>query len=517
MARCFRSALWLLACVSACAPRSVRTPTATQTSEPQPGPLLTAQAESNGKLLPPSAAVATQRQGLRALHYTFGLDAKLSTLSARLCFEGGAPAQLVCGAAKSTDLLHDPVLELANGQTRTLQREQHLIKLDDVAANSCIDYRIDVSAALENDSLMLAYPGEQSLLVGVELFLWRPAKRPPNLTTTVRFVLPEGMQVSTPWPEQAGEYALDESAFAFTGHLVFGQFAREQVAVPGSKLDVVVMNGFAEPTRSLIDPWLATSAAAVSQPMGTFPAVHVQVIVVPTSPSTFPIHFGHTGRSGGGSIVLFMPTDMDAKAFREDWIAVHEFSHLLHPFVQRGDAWLSEGLATYLQEVLRVRAGLLPEQQAWRRLYEGAQLGRATDQSLAQETHRMAFAGNYQRVYWAGAAIALMADVELRRKTAGKVSLDTVLTKLVHDRVGTWQGLTAAELLRAMDERAGVAVFQDIAGRYLSGGRLPDLSALYEQLGLLDGSGALVDRKIAPLSWVRDAIMAGAVAARLPD
>ena len=55
--------------------------------------------------------------------------------------------------------------------------------------------------------------------------------------------------------------------------------------------------------------------------------------------------------------MLFMPTDMDLAQFRADWIAVHEISHLLHPFVRRGDAWLSTGdlfrqshqLASYLQ------------------------------------------------------------------------------------------------------------------------------------------------------------------------
>jgi hypothetical protein len=316
------------------------------------------------------------------------------------------------------------------------------------------------------------------------------------------------MQVSAPWPEQAGSYRLDESAFAFTGHLVFGRFAQQRVEVPGGALDLIVMDGFEEPTRSLIAPWLASAGVMVAQPGGAFPAPHAQVIVVPTSPSTFPIHFGHTGRSGGGSIVLFMPTDMDREQFRSDWIAVHEFSHLLHPFVQRGDAWLSEGLATYLQEVLRVRAGMLPPEQAWRRLYEGALLGRETEQSLAQETRMMAYAGNYQRVYWAGAAIALMADVELRRKTDGKASLDAVLAGLTRDHVGALRGLSAGELLREMDARAGVPVFQDIASRYLAGGRLPDLSALYRELGLLDASDRLGSPRAAPLAWVRDAIMA---------
>jgi hypothetical protein len=493
------ASLWLWAGMTACA----AVPAGASTGLSARG---TPAVTSTTTAAPASAIQAAPR----ALHYTFSLDVAFKSLSARLCFAGAAPPLLVCGMPKSANLMRDPrvVFERGTELVRPLARERDQIRLDGLAADSCIAFEIDVQAALENDSLMLAYPGEHSLLVGAELFLWRPAKRAADLAVSARFELPEGMQVSAPWPEQAGSYRLDESAFAFTGHLVFGHFARQPVAVPGGALDLIVMDGFDEPARSLIAPWLASAGVMVAQPSGAFPAPHAQVIVVPTSPSTFPIHFGHTGRSGGGSIVLFMPTDMDREQFRSDWIAVHEFSHLLHPFVQRGDAWLSEGLATYLQEVLRVRAGMLPPEQAWRRLYEGALLGRETEQSLAQETRMMAYAGNYQRVYWAGAAIALMADVELRRKTDGKASLDAVLAGLTRDHVGALRGLSAGELLREMDARAGMPVFQDIASRYLAGGRLPDLSALYRELGLLDASDRLGSPRAAPLAWVRDAIMA---------
>ncbi|HEY2734444.1 MAG TPA: hypothetical protein VGI70_10695 [Polyangiales bacterium] len=465
-------------------------------------------AGSRARTSPPLTA-ATRSRGL---DYTFGLDAAFQLLSVRLCFEGDAPMTLVSGAPRSADLLRDPRVVREHGKliSRPLRRDGVRISLAGLAANSCIAYSVDVRAALENDSLMLAYPGEHSLLVGSELFLWRPSRRPNDLRVRARFELPEGIAVSTPWREHDHDYELDESAFAFSGHLVFGQFGRFELPVIGGVLDVITMEGFEKRTLSAIAPWLASAAQMVSQPGGAFPIAHLQVIVVPTSPSIFPIHFGHTGRSGGGSIVLFTPTDMDADQFRADWIAVHEFSHLLHPFVQRGDAWLSEGLATYLQEVLRVRAGALPEADAWRRLFEGAKLGRDADDGLAEETRRMAHAGNYQRVYWAGAAIALMADVEMRRRSEGRVSLDRVLAALTRDRVGAMRGVSADELVRAIDERAGMDVFQEIAARYLSApnARLPDLSALYRELGLLDDGDALAPPHAAPLAWVRAAIMA---------
>jgi hypothetical protein len=483
---------WLCVCLSACAPLS---------------------------RVPRAAAAQTQpKSALRALHYTFSIDTALTRLSAQLCFEGSAPPRLVHGTATAVAFVRAPRLisEPGHARVRPLTLQRGHIELDGLAADSCIAYDVDVRAALEHDSLLLAYSGEQALLASAELFLWRPVHRPAGLVASVRFVLPAGVSVSTPWPERGGAYALDESAFACRGHLVFGHFVRESVEVPGTTLDAIVLDGFPEPARGLISAWLATAGAVASSPSGTFPVQHAQVIVVPTSPSHFPIHFGYTGRSGGASIVLFMPTDMDLDQFRADWIAIHEFSHLLHPFVERDDAWLSEGLATYLQEVLRVRAGLLPQEQAWRRLYEGAARGRETDHSLADETRIMRVAGNYERVYWAGAAIALMADVELRRRTAGNATLDTVLAALTRGPRFN-RSVSARELLHMMDEIAGVPVFEATARRYLEGGGLPDLTELYRVLGLVNGSGVLGMQDDAPLAWIRDAIMAKReIALRLP-
>jgi hypothetical protein len=302
-------------------------------------------------------------------------------------------------------------------------------------------------------------------------------------------------------------YQLDESAFAFTGHVVLGNMEAYSLTLPGSRMRIAVMPGFPEETARLIGPWLTRAGQAASLPGGRFPVPEAQVVVVPTSPSPFPIFFGHTGRSGGASIVLFMPTDTDSERLAQDWIAVHEFSHLWHPFIRRQDAWLSEGIATYWQEVLRARAGLISHEQVWQRLYEGAELGRDASASLTEETRRMPYAHNYQIVYWAGAAIALMLDVELREKSAGRLSLDVILSRLREQPEWYARARSAHELLQAFDRLAGSPVCAALASRHMHG-ELPQLRALFEQLGVAPGADAPT-RTAAPLGWVRDAILAG--------
>lgn len=456
---------------------------------------------------PPPAAAALEPL-LRGLRYTVTVPADLKRLHVQLCFDGAPPPRLVYGTQSAAPFLRDVHAVDASA----LPVHDGYIELPGLAADGCIAYAIDVAAALDADALMLAYRGDDALLFGSELLLWRPIHRAPALHAELRFELPQGMQVSTPWAgdDTRTRFQLDESAFAFTGHLLLGQFDERSVAAPGTQLRAAIMHGFPEPTRALLVPWLEHAAVMASSPSGRFPSPNAQLIIVPTSPSPFPIHFGHTGRSGGASIVFLLPTDIDAAALDQDWIAVHEFSHLWHPFVRREDAWLSEGLATYLQEVLRARAGALPAVNVWQRLYEGARRGRDTDQTLAYESRIMRHAHNYERVYWAGAAIALMLDVALRRDSGNQQTLESVLASLhdsdAHDFLHAY---SANELLLALDREAHKPLCRTLAEQKLTAPQLPDLSALYAQLGIaVDPNGAVQLTPDAPLAWIRDAITA---------
>jgi predicted metalloprotease with PDZ domain len=118
----------------------------------------------------------------------------------------------------------------------------------------------------------------------------------------------------------------------------------------------------------------------------------------------------------------------------------------------------------------------------------------------------MAFEPNYRRVYWAGAAIVLMIDVELRKASGGELSLDVLLSRLQARRALFSHSWSARELLTTFDELAGMLACQGVTSRYLEGGcRLPDLAALYGELGIaVDAAG--VRFSPAPLTWIRDAI-----------
>ena len=101
------------------------------------------------------------------------------------------------------------------------------------------------------------------------------------------------------------------------------------------------------------------------------------------------------------------------------------------PYIKTRYRWVSEGFASYYQNVLLARAGQYTEQRAWQKLWEGFERGRKSRPELsANGAARTGIRAATMKIYWSGAAIALLADVELRRRSNGAESLDMVLDRL---------------------------------------------------------------------------------------
>src|SRR5690606_12278885 len=117
------------------------------------------------------------------------------------------------------------------------------------------------------------------------------------------------------------------------------------------------------------------------------------------------------------------------------------------------------------------------------------------------ETH------GYQRVYWSGAALALLADVGLRLGPEGR-SLDAAMRHLHSCCAATPHVWQADAVLRELDSWAGAPVFTALADRWLPRAEFPQLAALYRKLGLDVIDGEVKIREAAPAAAVRRAIFA---------
>ena len=213
-------------------------------------------------------------------------------------------------------------------------------------------------------------------------------------------------------------------------------------------------------------------------------------------------------RGGGPAVQLLISGSAEDDAFPGEWVAIHEFLHHAMPFVQRDDAWLSEGFVTYYTEVLLARMGFQSERESWQALLAGFGRGQrgGTGQSLAEESRQMHVNHAYQRVYWGGAAIALLADVTLRE--AGG-SLDDAMRALQRCCAATLRIWPSGQILQALDDSGashGYPSLTALSGPILRSADFPDLTPIYRKLGVSMVNGEPTLDESAPIAPLRRAI-----------
>ncbi len=422
----------------------------------------------------------------------------LGQVTVTACFDGPAPSHIY----------HDDVAPSftesiqANGRDIQLTPRYGKARLPDLPPNSCLRWRISLAQAAATAGDRVAMRLDSGYLTNGSLWFWRDNER---RSIRMEVIVPAGVSLSTPWrlrkttPELT--YSPTPTPAGWTSRIAVGRFSIERVSVPGTDLLLAVSGNFSSHQRSKFTDWIKESADSVAGVLGEFPQQDVQVLVVPIGPRNEAVPWAHVIRGGGSAVEFFVDETRPLEEFREGWVATHELSHLLLPLITRKDRWLSEGLASYYQNVLRARDGRLTEQQAWQRLNSGFERGR-------RGTHGV------MREYWSGAAILLKADSRLRALTDGQQSLDTALADLHECCFEGTRSWKAREMFTELDRLTGLDVFSELLQEQLNDKNFPDVSTTYSMLGVVPESGDIFLDAKAPWSRIRQDIMTGGAAWR---
>ena len=167
-------------------------------------------------------------------------------------------------------------------------------------------------------------------------------------------------------------------------------------------------------------------------------------------------------------------------------------------------------MATYYQNVLRARSGLLTPAQAWDRLYQGFKRGAKaqSDQTLEEIASNMHRSHAYQRVYWAGAAYWLTVDRDLRRASAGKMNLETALSRFRDCCLPAYREWKPEEFVARLAQLSENDVFVARYREFAAMRQFPDWEKLYSELGIRDSGDHLAFAADAKDATIREAIMA---------
>ena len=258
--------------------------------------------------------------------------------------------------------------------------------------------------------------------------------------------------------------------------------AQERIVRAGDTTLAIDVEGVDDPARrAVLQDWAEEAARALLTSASRFPLPRATVRIMPSDERDgSPVPWGQTLRRDGVSVLLYVRRDATLAELRADWTAVHEFSHLLHPWLGRDGRWMAEGLASYYQNVLRARAGLMPADEAWRRLDAGFGRGRrASDSGTPLSAARGR--GATMRIYWAGAAYWLQADLALRARGS---SLDAVLAAHARCCLADDTESTPLAFARALDRIDGRDLFERLYREAAAATAFPDLGAAYATLGL---------------------------------
>jgi predicted metalloprotease with PDZ domain len=326
--------------------------------------------------------------------------------------------------------------------------------------------------------------------------------------------MPEGMSFSTPWAllestKNYTAYRPDKTPAIWESKIAVGRFELQTIDVPGAQIRLAALGDLTDDQNEKFRIWIKESVLAVASVFDSFPQSQPQVLVIPVGRRRMAALGAQVIRGGGMAVVLMVDENRLLEEFTGDWTATHEFSHMLFPYISSRDRWLSEGLASYYQNVLRARNGRLTETQAWQKLYEGFKRGeKGTHGGSLAQASRDGWRST-MRVYWSGAALMLQADMQLRETSGGRQSLDTALQSLSYCCLENGRTWRAKEMFAKLDELTGTEIFSALYDEHVHAESFPDMRSTWKFLGVntrRDQVSLIAD---APLAEVRTSIMKG--------
>ena len=465
--------------------------------------------------------------------YAVTFDAQAQSVAVRLCL-AQARARVAFAADSGWAMRFISDVERSGAGARDVAKVDSDAAgwhADGWRAGECLSWRADLRAIAQERKPDVGWQMGEDFIAAPQLWLLRPVL-PTGAEAELRIDMPEGWSISAPWRESGREgksihFRIPNTPSDWSAAVAFGHFTEERITLPGGVLRLAVLHGADESQRAKLRAWLDRVSRAVLSAYSRLPLPDVQVLVIPVGQlgrgargpgDAQAVHFGQSIRGQGNALELLVDPGRPAAEFADDWTAVHELSHLMHPYLGDHGSWLAEGLATYYQNVLRARAGMLTPAQAWDRLYQGFKRGAKApgDETLDQVAANMHRSHAFQRVYWAGAAYWLTVDRDLRRSSGGAMNLETALARFRDCCLPAYREWKPEDFVARLDALAGSDVIAARYREFAAMRQFPDWEKLYADLGIRDGGEHLAFAADAKDAAIREAIMAardnGAVA-----
>lgn len=311
----------------------------------------------------------------------------------------------------------------------------------------------------------------------------------------------DGLQAALNLKMEDGAYRLMAEDVAFGGYAAFGRFERERLDLPGGAVEIAHSPGPMALDGAGLRQAVGDAASAVAAYYGRAPVGHTLVVALPGGQRA-GIEFGRVRGGGGATVMLRFGSEARAADLRREWVLVHELIHVGGPFVIRG-FWLTEGMATYAEPIIRARAGWRSAEDLWMEF--ATDMPRGLDGLTRDGLDFVA----RRNLYWGGALFMLLADLDIREKTRNRASLETCFRAVLAaggDATSRW---SKERFYQVCDAGAGTDTMKRLAAEYVEKPGSLDLGALWRDLGVILEEGRLRLDDAAPRAHLRRAITEG--------
>ena len=332
---------------------------------------------------------------------------------------------------------------------------------------------------------------EDTLVAPLHTWLGRPvpARAESSLQVTIR--TPAGLQALhalTPLPGGGADtFTLDTGGLSFAGYSAFSTRPAAIVTVPGRDGNAVPIlvhaatSGFALGETALAN-WVRYFAEVSAAYWQGFPVSRLLVLVLPGGAGD-NVSFGRVRSGGGATLQVVVGRNASLETlYRQDWILTHELLHLAQPFLPRDGVWLMEGMATYVEPLLRHYTGLYSADQVWAEWLRGMSTG-----AIGLSTQGLS-RGN---PYWTGALAFLATHVAIVQHSDSAKSIADCLRAALSAAGNATVRAETTQLIHACDAAIGMSALADFVQKHEKPAEF-NLSLIWDALGIQADHDAII-------------------------
>lgn len=319
---------------------------------------------------------------------------------------------------------------------------------------------------------------------------------------------PDGWGFTTGLATHGEAYQLRAGEIRVATFAVFGEFDESELSLPGigggeARLELITLDADIAVDSATVRRWVRETARAVSDFYGGFPVQRAMLALAPV-PGRRGVLRGKVLPESNPGIALLIGERSRVENLYADWILTHELFHLGFPSFAHEGKWLDEGIATYFEPLIRARQGWLSERDVWAEFFTHMHKGLSVLERDGLQRPR-----GVRGMYWAGATVCLLADIQVHQASDGEKSLQQGVRALLRaggDATRVWR---LAEAVATIDRELGGPVLANLGARYAKPGSSVPLERVFRELGVIwTGSDIRFD-DTAPLAPIRRSITRG--------